>query len=132
MIWFVLVTASMSGQAIADIYAQGTLWTVLSQTDFGNDWLARSFFVCVLAGLLIPLLSAAGAKPLWLKSAAVIFAALLVGSLAWAGHAIGARGIEGIVHPAADVFHLIAAAAWVGALVPLAFHWRREVPLRPR
>jgi putative copper resistance protein D len=44
----------------------------------------------------------------------------LVGSLAWAGHAIGAQGLEGIVHPAADALHLIAAAAWVGSLVPLA------------
>lgn len=118
--WLVLVTASMSGQPAADVYAQGTLWTVLSQTDFGNDWLTRSVFVCVLAGLLIPLLSVAGAKPPWLEAAAVIFAASLVGSLAWAGHAIGAQGIEGIVHPAADVLHLIAAAAWVGTLVPLA------------
>lgn len=50
----------------------------------------------------------------------MIFAASLVGSLAWAGHAIGAQGSEGIVHPAADVLHLIAAAAWVGTLVPLA------------
>jgi putative copper resistance protein D len=120
MSWLVLVAASMSGQPVAAVYAQGTLWTVLSQTDFGNDWLARSVFVCVLAGLLIPLLSATGAKPPWLKAAAVIFSALLVGSLAWAGHAIGAQGIEGIVHPAADVLHLIAAAAWVGTLVPLA------------
>jgi len=118
--WLVLTAASMSGQTVADVYAQGTLWTVLSQTDFGNDWLARSIFVGVLAGLLIPLLSTAGAKPPWLKAAAVIFSASLVGSLAWAGHAIGAQGIEGTVHPAADVLHLIAAAAWVGTLVPLA------------
>jgi copper resistance protein D len=118
--WLVLVAASMSGQPVADVYAQGTLWTVLSQTDFGNDWLARSVFVCVLAGLLIPLLSAESAKPPWLKAAAVIFAAAFVGSLAWAGHAIGAQGIEGIAHPAADVLHLIAVAAWVGTLVPFA------------
>lgn len=118
--WFVLVSASMSGQPVADVYTQGTLLTVLAQTEFGNDWLARSVFVVVLAGLLVPLLSGAGAKPLWLQAAAVIFAAALVGTLAWAGHAIGARGIEGIVHPAADVLHLIAAAAWVGTLVPLA------------
>jgi putative copper resistance protein D len=50
----------------------------------------------------------------------VIFAASLVGSLAWGGHAIGAQGIEGIIHPTADVLHLIAAAAWIGTLVPLA------------
>jgi putative copper resistance protein D len=118
--WLVLTAASMSGQPVADVYEQGTLWTVLSQTDFGNDWLARSVFVCALAGIFIPLLSAADPKSPWLKAAAVILAASLVGSLAWAGHAIGAQGIEGIVHPVADVLHLTAAAAWVGTLVPLA------------
>ena len=50
----------------------------------------------------------------------MVLAAALVGTLAFAGHAIGGEGIEGIVHPAADVLHLVAAAAWVGALVPLA------------
>jgi putative copper resistance protein D len=39
--------------------------------------------------------------------------------LAWSGHAAGGLGDEAVVHPAADVLHLIAAAAWVGALLPL-------------
>jgi putative copper resistance protein D len=50
----------------------------------------------------------------------VISAAALVGSLAWAGHAAGGIGVEATVHPIADVLHLVAAAAWVGALIPLA------------
>jgi copper resistance protein D len=49
----------------------------------------------------------------------VIAASAFVGTLAWAGHAVGGQDVEAIVHPAADVLHLIAAAAWVGALVPL-------------
>jgi copper resistance protein D len=118
--WLVLTAASMSGQPVAEVYTQGVLWTVLSQTDFGNDWLIRFVLACVLAGMFAPLLSARGAKPAWLQTAAVIVAAAFVGSLAWAGHAIGGQGIEGIVHPSADVLHLIAAAAWVGALIPLA------------
>lgn len=118
--WLVLIAASMSGQEVADVFAHGVLWIVLSQTDFGNDWLARFVFACVLAGLLVPLLSRRGAQSAWLKTAAVVFAAALVGSLAFAGHAIGSQGIEGILHPAADVLHLVAAAAWVGALAPLA------------
>jgi copper resistance protein D len=65
-------------------------------------------------------LSAQGAKSAWLRAAAVFLSVAFAGSLAWAGHAIGGQGIEGLVHPAADVLHLIAAAAWVGALVPLA------------
>ncbi len=119
-VWLVLTAASMSGQAVADVFPQGVLWTVLSQTDFGHDWLARFVFACVLAGLFVPILAAQGVKSLRLKAATVIFAAALAGSLAFAGHAIGGEGLEGIVHPAADVLHLIAAAAWVGALVPLA------------
>jgi putative copper resistance protein D len=118
--WFVLTAASMSGQPMSQIYAQDVLWNVASQTDFGNDWLARLVFACGLAGALVPLLSPNGTASPWIKAAAVIFAAALVGSLAWAGHANGAEGAEGIIHPAADVLHLVAAAAWVGSLLPLA------------
>jgi putative copper resistance protein D len=118
--WLVLTAASMSGQSVADVYSHDVLWRVLAQTDFGNDWLVRFVLACMLAGIFVPLLSARGAKPAWLTTAAVIAAAAFAGSLAWAGHAIGGQGVEGILHPAADVLHLIAAAAWVGALVPLA------------
>ena len=45
--WFVLTATSMSGQALAQIYTNDVLWTVLTQTDFGNDWLARLVLVCV-------------------------------------------------------------------------------------
>ena len=118
--WFILTAASMSGEPLADLYSQGVLWTVLWRTHFGNDWLVRFVIAWVLAGLLPGVLSASRSKSFWLNSAAVTLAAALTGSLAWAGHAIGAEGVEGVVHPAADVLHLIAAAAWVGGLVPLA------------
>jgi putative copper resistance protein D len=118
--WLVFTAASMSGQSVADVYSQDVLWTVLSQTDFGNDWLVRFVLACAFTGVCIPFLSAQGSKSAWLRGAAVILAAAFAGSLAWAGHAIGGQGIEGVVHPIADILHLIAAAAWVGALVPLA------------
>jgi copper resistance protein D len=118
--WFILTAASMSGQPVANVYAQDVLWTVLSQTEFGNDWLVRLILACGLAGVSVAFLSMHGAKLAWLKAAAVILAAAFAGSLAWAGHAIGGQGPEGVVHPIADILHLIAAAAWVGALVPLA------------
>jgi copper resistance protein D len=118
--WFVLTAASMSGQPLAQVYAQGILWTVLLQTDFGNDWLARIVFACGLATAFVPLLSTNGSASRWIAAVATGLAAALVGSLSFAGHAIGAEGAESIVHPLADVLHLVAAAAWVGALVPLA------------
>lgn len=118
--WLVFTAASMSGQPVADVLSQGVVWTVLSQTDFGNDWLARFAMACILAGLFVPLLSAKETASVWLKAAATTLAVFFVGSLAFAGHAIGAQGLEGVLHPAADIVHLIAAAAWLGALLPLA------------
>jgi putative copper resistance protein D len=90
------------------------------QTDFGRDWVARFVLASVLAAAFVPLLSPQRRPSPGIKAIATTAAAALVGSLAWAGHAIGGQGIEGILHPAADVLHLMAAAAWVGALVPLA------------
>ncbi len=118
--WLILTAASMSGQPLGQIYAQDVLWTVLSQTDFGNDWSFRLMVACALAATFVPLLARKRPPSPWLKTAAVVLATVLVGSLAYAGHAIGAEGAEGIIHPAADVLHLVAAAAWVGSLVPLA------------
>jgi putative copper resistance protein D len=118
--WLLLTAASMSQQPLADVLSGGVLWTVVSETTFGNDWLLRVVLACLLAGLFAPALSKQRITSRWIKSALVILAAALVGTLAWAGHAAGGIGVEAIVHPAADVLHLVAAAAWVGALIPLA------------
>jgi copper resistance protein D len=118
--WLVLTASSMSGEPVTDVLSQDVLWTVLSQTEFGHDWLARLAMAGILAGLFVPVLSVKGATSAWPTSAAILVAASFVGSLAFAGHAIGSEGVEGIVHPAADILHLIAASAWVGTLVPLA------------
>ncbi len=118
--WLLLTASSMSGQAVADVLSQDVLWTVLSQTDFGNDWLARAGMLCLLAAVVLPLLSAKRTSSGWLKAAGILLAACFVGSLAFAGHGIGDEGVAGIVHPIADILHLIAVAAWVGGLVPLA------------
>ena len=118
--WLVLTTESMSGQPLGSLASQGVLQTVLMQTEFGNDWLLRFVLACMLGGLFVHFFSAKGVPSLWLQAVTAIVAAALVGTLAFAGHAIGGQGIEGIVHPTADVLHLVAAAAWVGALMPLA------------
>lgn len=118
--WLVITAQSMSGADLGDVFSEDVLGTVLLQTGFGQDWIARFALVVLLAVMMAPLLSPRQPKPAWINVAVVALAAGLAGSLAWAGHAIGAEGIEGIVHPAADFVHLIAAAAWVGTLLPLA------------
>jgi putative copper resistance protein D len=118
--WLLLTAQAMSQQPLPQVWSQGVIWTVLLQTHFGNDWLVRLVIAGLLAGTLVRLLQPRRSARPWLATAAVVLAAALIGSLAWAGHAIGASGIEGILHPAADVLHLVAAAAWVGTLPLLA------------
>jgi putative copper resistance protein D len=126
--WLVLTTEEISDRPLADVFSKGVIWTVLAHTRFGHIWLVR----LVLAGTLAGMLSWAPPRQR-IKSrriGAVVIAAGLVGTLAWAGHAAATPGIEGSVHLTADVLHLIAAAAWVGALVPLALllrtAWRED------
>lgn len=115
--WLILTAAAMSDLPPAQVF--GVLWAVLSQTVFGRDWLVRSLLACVLAATLPSLLSPREDKSPWLKTAAAVLASAFAGTLAWSGHAAGGLGSEAILHPAADALHLIAAAAWVGALPPL-------------
>ena len=118
--WLVLTAAAMSDRPLAEVFSQGVLRTVLLQTDFGRDWLVRFALAFVLAGAFAPFLSAQRIRSGWSRAVLVVLAAALAGTLAWAGHAAGGLGLEAILHPAADVLHLVASAAWVGALVPLA------------
>jgi len=117
--WLVLTAAAMSDLPAAQVFSDGVLWTVLSQTVFGRDWLIRFVLACALAATLPLLLSSQNHKSRWIEIAATVLAAAFAGTLAWSGHAAGGLGGEAFIHPAADVLHLIAAAAWVGALLPL-------------
>ena len=119
--WFVLVAQSISDEPLASVLSDGgVLRAVLLDTEFGRNWLLRLLLIGLLVGLL-----AAGSrgKPAgrgFLELAIAIVAAALAGTLAWAGHGIGGAGLGGLFHLAADFVHLIAAAAWVGGLLPLA------------
>ncbi len=122
--WLFLTAAAMSGDKLVDVLPNGTLRTVLTETTFGHAAMIRLGLAIALTALFVPLFSARSRRPIWLDFwldlAAVIAAAGFAGALAWAGHAAGGLGAEAVIHPAADVLHLIAAAAWVGALAPLA------------
>ncbi|MGC1446357.1 MAG: copper homeostasis membrane protein CopD [Xanthobacteraceae bacterium] len=115
--WFILTASAMSGTPPGELSAT-VLQTVLTQTHFGLAAIVRLIAAGILAATFALMLSALY-RP-WISAVAVLAAAAVTGGLAWTGHAIGGQGAEGIVHPIADVLHLIAAAAWVGALVPLA------------
>ncbi|MGB7099171.1 MAG: hypothetical protein WBD95_10455, partial [Xanthobacteraceae bacterium] len=118
--WLILVAQSMSDSSLAEAFTPDVLGTVLPQTGFGRDWLARFALACLLGGVFIPFFSKPAGRSFWLSCIAVASAAGLTGTLVRAGHAAGGMGLEAVLHPAADFVHLVAASAWVGTLLPLA------------
>jgi putative copper resistance protein D len=117
--WFVLVAQSISDQPLESVVSDGdVLRAVLLDTEFGRNWLLRLLLIGLLVGLLAVGSPGKQAGRGFLELAIALVAAGLAGTLAWAGHGIG--GVGGRIHLAADFVHLIAAAAWVGGLLPLA------------
>ncbi|MCA1196426.1 copper homeostasis membrane protein CopD [Sphingomonas sp. R647] len=57
-----------------------------------------------------------------------ILGVVALASLAWSGHAGAGDGATGVLHKASDIFHLIAAAIWIGTLVLLLVALGRREP----
>jgi copper resistance protein D len=113
-IWLLLQTVSMSGLPLGEAMTSQVLSTVLNQTQFGVVTEIRSVLAIFLATCLafdrLPV-------AVWPALAAALG---LTASIAWTGHAASTPGELGNLHLAADALHLVAAASWVGGLVPLA------------
>ena len=115
--WLIALAQHLSDGTVTAVLRDGIVWIVLTKTGFGATWAAR-FALVVVIGACLPVTSA---RPSVLRRWAAAFAAAcLVGALGFAGHAGAGAGVTGLVHLAADVAHLVAAAAWLGALIPLA------------
>lgn len=86
---------------------------ILTRTAAGITWVLRvlALAVCVLVALA---LRGRYAARFVVLSA---FGAVALGTLAWTGHAAMEDGARGYLHLISDVLHLVAAGAWVGALV---------------
>ena len=96
----------------------GSLAKVLAETQFGWVWSLRM----VLALLLAPLVYLWIRRDLQRRAAdrlLLVLALTLVASLAGLGHAGASLENWRLIHLAADMLHLAAAAAWLGGLVPL-------------
>lgn len=110
VLWLLLQTSSMSGQAVT----LGEIATVLKQTQFGFVSMVR----LALAVVLVICLAGDRWQPArWL---ALLCAACLVAAIAWTGHAASTPYALGYLHLLADALHLLGAAAWTGGLMALA------------
>ena len=119
-LWLAIQAASMSGEPLPRALGRETLGAVLTQTLFGNVWMAR-LGICLALGLIV-LLARPGSteRDRLVFGACALLAGLLLASISLAGHANAERGADRFVHLTADAFHLLGAGAWLGALPPLA------------
>lgn len=110
--WLVIVSGNILDQPMAQVMMRGGWLTVAGGTRFGQVTSVR----LLLALVLIALLLRHPARRGWQAAVSVP----LVGLIALIGHAGATPGATGDIHKAADAAHLLAAAAWVGALPAFA------------
>ena len=105
--WWALESVAAMAGVVLDQLDQATAEGVLAQTPLGKvmEWRLTAL-VAVIAACVLPL------RLLRLPLLALGGAVALC-SQAWTGHS-GASGM--LIHRAADIFHLIAAATWLAAL----------------
>ncbi len=116
--WLFVVASQMSSVPLAAILPQGVLNIVLTQTQFGQDWRLRGVLCVVIAVCLA--LQGRVWKRAW-SWLGLVASAAFVAALAWAGHGAAAEDVPwDAIHLPADLLHLIASGAWLGALPPLA------------
>ncbi len=113
IIWVLLQAASMSGLPFAEAMTSDVLLTVLNETQFGMVSEIR-FALAVVIGVGLAYDRFPPARGLGL-----VLSLGLIGAVGWTGHAGSTVGETGVLHLAADILHLVAAAIWIGGLVSL-------------
>jgi putative copper resistance protein D len=124
--WLALEAVTMSGLPFAQALGRETLATVLRETLFGRVWLVRAALILGLCAAVASLARRGKPPGRAVQALAALLAAVLLATLAATGHAASERGLDRVAHLCADALHLLAAGAWLGALVPLATLLRRS------
>lgn len=105
------MTATMSGVAIMDV-DRLSIEAMVFETPMGVAWQVR------MAALAATAVLAFVRNPV-ARVAQFAFAAAALASLAWTGHGAAGEATKGLVQLVADIVHLLAAGAWIGALLAL-------------
>lgn len=117
-IWLLLLAADIYGAPIVKVWGNGGVWTVATDTRFGQVWAARLAAAVLLAGSM-RMWRVTAERGLWRVLSVILAVGFLIGP-AWTGHAGATPGGAGQFPLAADAVHLLAAGAWLGSLPPLA------------
>jgi copper resistance protein D len=111
--WLIGESLSISDDP-AEALTPAALWLVLSGTRFG---LACAVRMALLVLMLVVPSVIRRFRALWRVQ--VFLGAAVTMSFAWTGHGAMGSGSSGALHLGFDLLHLLAAAAWIGALAPL-------------
>ena len=107
------MTASMAGVQLFEVDS-ALVSMMIFETPMGNAWSVR------VMALLITFSAAFRMNKDLPKLMLVAFgSAVSLSSLAWTGHGAASEGVTGTAQLIADIIHLIAAGAWLGALAAL-------------
>ncbi|NNM77786.1 copper homeostasis membrane protein CopD [Sphingomonas sp. ID1715] len=108
------LTASMSGVPLLEVDWSAAAMLV-RETSIGWAWLVR------IAALGLFIIVVALSHPMRGPSAGLLtlLGGVALATLAWTGHGAMDEGLTGIVHVSADIFHLLAAGAWIAAIFAL-------------
>jgi putative copper export protein/mono/diheme cytochrome c family protein len=117
--WVLLLALDLAGHSWDTLVSQAISWKLLAETQFGNDAIVRLGLAALLSICLFRFDPERGWRSRWDGPPAVMLAGCLAGSLAWAGHGGSGSGAPGELQLAADAFHSVVAAAWIGGLPPV-------------
>ena len=110
---FALLVAQMGGTTLGQL-DPALAWTLLGQTAVGAAFALR--MAALLLALVLALFLPSRRGMSW---SLMLCGGLALATLAWSGHGAANEGMAGLLHLGADIVHLLAAAAWIGALVML-------------
>ncbi|WP_028621869.1 copper homeostasis membrane protein CopD [Pseudomonas sp. Ant30-3] len=117
----VMMASSMSGESdFAELRPHIDI--MVFETDVGLACVVRIIALIVGGLAVIPLQRAPGLS----LSVAAIAGGVALASLVWNGHGAMDEGSRRFWHFATDILHLLAAGAWLGALVALAWMARLD------
>jgi putative copper resistance protein D len=108
-----LLAAAMAGAPPWPIDREA-IGMLLTGSATGAAWETR--MVALVVASIIALIAAGRAAPL---GTVALAAGIALATLAWTGHGAMDENATGWVHLVADILHLLAAGAWVGALLGL-------------
>src|SRR5580658_8337539 len=113
VLWLIGESLSISDDS-AEALTPAALWLVLSGTRFGLTCAVRMALLVIM--LVAPSMIT---RPRALWRVQLFLGTAVTLSFAWTGHGAIDRGTSGAWHLGFDLLHLLAAAVWLGAVVPL-------------